>query len=156
MICIKCDAFTFKSKFLLFFNSLFFIRSSFFASNPSLDLEPYPCFVFTLTCAKGVVFTFKSKFLLFFNFLFFIKSSLCAFDPNPNLDLEPCSISTLTCTEGVVSTVSFEFPLRCCSSPCSTCKHFNKITFRTRSSRKNYNSSSMCFGREDILVKNII
>jgi hypothetical protein len=68
--------------------------------------------------------------------LFFIRSFLCASDPNPNIDLEPYSIYTLTCIEGILSTFKFEFPLRCCSYPCSTCKHLNKITLRTRSSKK--------------------
>jgi len=141
-----------------FINSLFLIKSSPFTSNPnpSHDLEPWTCFIFTLTCIKCSAFTFRFEFPLFFNSLFFIRFSF--FTSNPNLDLEPWpySISTLTCAKGVVSTFRSKFPLRCCSFPCFTCKHVNKIALGTRSSRKDCSSSSMCFGSEDLLVKDCI
>ncbi len=144
MSCTKCNAFTFRSKFPLFFSSLFQIKSSHFASNPNRDLEPWPYSISTLTCAKGVASTFKFEFLLFFCFLFLIRSFLCASNLNPNLDLKPCSISTLTCYR------------RCCSFPCSTCKHLKKTALGIKSSRKKCSSSSTCFGREYILVRDVI
>jgi len=81
---------------------------------------------------------------------------MCAYDLNPNPNFEPCFIFTLTCKKGVTSTFRSEFSLRCYSSSCSTCTHLNKIALRIISSKKDCSSSYMCFGREDILVRDVI